>query len=68
MQPEYRQHLIGDVKNAIKKHQSTDVEHPINHLQNGQRRWIRAAGSYFNNSTGQALKYSGIITGVPSTS
>ncbi len=64
MEPEYRQPLINNLSNAIEKHQPSDVEYPITHLKTGERRWIRATGKLFYDSTGKAVEYSGMMSDV----
>ncbi|WP_342648435.1 ATP-binding protein [Mucilaginibacter sp. CSA2-8R] len=64
MEPDYRQPLINNLNNAIEKHESSDVEYPITQLQTGERRWIRATGKLFFDSTGKAVEYSGMMSDV----
>jgi PAS domain S-box-containing protein len=64
MEPDYRQPLINNLNNAIEKHESSDVEYPITHLQTGERRWIRATGKLFFDSVGKAVEYSGMMSDV----
>jgi PAS domain S-box-containing protein len=59
--PDYHQVLTDVIKNAIEKHQDSDVEFKINNLITGEPKWVRATGKLFLNAEGRAIEYSGVL-------
>ncbi|CAH0199141.1 Sensor histidine kinase WalK [Pedobacter sp. Bi27] len=59
--PDYHNMLFSALDNAMKNHLPSDMEYPINNLNNGQEKWVRATGRVFLDQQGNPTEYSGLF-------
>jgi len=59
--PDYHQTLTDVLKNAMEKHEASDMEYPITNLVTGENKWVRATGQIFFDADGKPTEYSGLL-------
>ena len=59
--PDYLNMLFSALDYAMKNHLPSDMEYPINNLNNGQEKWVRATGRVFLDQQGNPTEYSGLF-------
>jgi two-component system sensor histidine kinase VicK len=61
---EYRDSVTNAINAAMEDGESYDIQFPVNAMNDGRLRWVRARGKLFSSQSGQAPLFSGTVADI----
>jgi PAS domain S-box-containing protein len=61
---EYRDSVTNAINAAMEDGESYDIQFPVNAMNDGRLRWVRARGKLFSSQSGQAALFSGTVADI----